>query len=165
MATREEPERRYQSVDHFSADIERWLQGQPVFARPGSVLHRAMKFVRRNRWQVGGVLLVAASLIAATVISTLQYQRAERRLTDLTELANRTLFDVNTAVQSLPGALTARQLIVRTTLDYLQRLEKDGGSEERTKLALSAAYFKIALLQGSTYSPVWRISQEPRRAF
>jgi tetratricopeptide (TPR) repeat protein len=153
MATREEPEQRYQSADHFAADIERWLQGQPVVARPGSVLHRALKFVRRNRWQVGAVSLAAAALIAATVISAIEYQRAERRLTDLTELANRTLFDVNTAVQSLPGALAARQLIVRTTLGYLQRLEKDGGSDERIKLALSAAYYKVALIQGSTYSP------------
>ncbi len=153
MAMREEPEQRYQSADHFAADIERWLQGQPVVAGPGSVVYRAMKFVRRNRWQVGAVLLTATSLIAATVISTLEYQRAERRLTDLTDLANRTLFDINTAVQSLPGALAARQLIVRTTLDYLQRLEKDGAGNERIKLALSAAYYKVALIQGSTYSP------------
>ncbi len=153
MAMREEPEQRYPSADHFAADIERWLHGQPVVAGPGSILHRGLKFVRRNRWQVGAVLLTAASLIAATVVSTFEYQRAERRLTDLTDLANRTLFDVNTAVQSLPGALAARQLIVRTTLDYLQRLERDGGGNERIKLALSAAYYKVALIQGSTYSP------------
>jgi eukaryotic-like serine/threonine-protein kinase len=153
MAMREEPEQRYPSADHFAADIERWLHGQPVVAGPGSILHRGLKFVRRNRWQVGAVLLTAASLIAATTISTFEYQRAERRLTDLTDLANRTLFDVNTAVQSLPGALAARQLIVRTTLDYLQRLERDGGGNERIKLALSAAYYKVALIQGSTYSP------------
>ena len=153
MATREEPERRYQSAGHFAADIERWLQCQPVVARPGSVFHRATKFVRRNRWPVSAVSLIAATLVAATAISFVEYQRAERRLTDLTELANRTLFDVNTAVQSLPGALAARQLIVKTTLDYLQRLENDGGSDQRIKLALSTAYYKVALIQGSTYSP------------
>ena len=33
MAMRKEPERRYQSVEQFSEDIRRHLQGRPVLAR------------------------------------------------------------------------------------------------------------------------------------
>jgi tetratricopeptide (TPR) repeat protein len=83
----------------------------------------------------------------------LQRARAEQRLTDLIDLANRSLFDVHTAVESLPGAVGARRMIVKTTLDYLERLEKDAGADNRIRLALSAAYYKIGLIQGSTASP------------
>jgi hypothetical protein len=96
-----------------------------------------------------------ARLLADRQRDEAQVQRshAEQRLTDLTNLANRTLFDVDTAVQSLPGALAARQLIVKTTLDYLERLEKDASGDRRIRLVLSAAYYKIGLIQGSTYAP------------
>jgi serine/threonine protein kinase/tetratricopeptide (TPR) repeat protein len=61
MATREEPERRYQSVDQFSEDVRRYLAGLPVMARQASVLYRSGKFLRRHRF---GSMAAAAVVIA-----------------------------------------------------------------------------------------------------
>ncbi|MEZ5283861.1 MAG: serine/threonine-protein kinase [Vicinamibacterales bacterium] len=61
MSLRKEPERRYAGVDQFAADIARYLDGQPVIARPDTWTYRAGKFTRRHRVSVA----VAASLMAA----------------------------------------------------------------------------------------------------
>jgi RNA polymerase sigma factor (TIGR02999 family) len=45
---------RYASVNAFGDDLRRVLDHQPVAARPGSALSRAVKFARRHRGGVGG---------------------------------------------------------------------------------------------------------------
>lgn len=49
MALRKEPERRYASVDQFAADVQRYLNRQPVRAREDTAGYRLARFVRRNR--------------------------------------------------------------------------------------------------------------------
>jgi len=79
--------------------------------------------------------------------------RADQRLTDLLDLADRTLFDIHDAIATLPGAVAARQRIVGTTLGYLESLEKSHGLDDRMRLALSAAYLKIGATQGDPIGP------------
>jgi serine/threonine protein kinase len=64
MALRKEPERRYASVEEFSDDIGRHLQGLPVIARKDTLWYRTAKFIKRNR---AGVLAVLAGMILALV--------------------------------------------------------------------------------------------------
>ncbi len=56
--------RRYATVSGLQQDIERYLAGEMVEARPPSRSYRLQKFVRRNRWQVAAASLLAVSLIA-----------------------------------------------------------------------------------------------------
>ena len=44
-----EPARRYQDVDAFADDLERWLSDDPVLARPPSRFETLQRFVARNR--------------------------------------------------------------------------------------------------------------------
>lgn len=69
MALRKEPIRRYQSVEQFSEDIQKYLKGLPVIARPNTFSYRSEKFVRRNLVAsvVGALLLL--SLIGGIVVS------------------------------------------------------------------------------------------------
>lgn len=48
MALRKEPSRRYLSVAEFSDDIDKYLNGLPVIARPNTFSYRAEKFIKRN---------------------------------------------------------------------------------------------------------------------
>ena len=89
MALRKEPERRYASAAQFGEDVERYLAGRPVAARPDSVRYRAAKFVRRNLALVGAgaglALLLAGFGAAATVQArrvTRERDRAERERTE-----------------------------------------------------------------------------------
>jgi len=77
MAMRKECERRYQSVEQLSADIDRYLSGMPVVARQDSFTYRAGKFIRRNRLAVTAAALVFGSLVAGVVVSVHQARQAE----------------------------------------------------------------------------------------
>ncbi len=61
-ALRKEPERRYSTVEQFSDDLRRHVEGLPVTARADTFSYRASKFITRNRTAVvgTGVLALAA---------------------------------------------------------------------------------------------------------
>ncbi|HEX5703750.1 MAG TPA: tetratricopeptide repeat protein [Pyrinomonadaceae bacterium] len=67
MALRKEPQRRYATVEQFSEDIRRHLQGLPVIARRDTFAYRTSKFVRRNRYGVMAAALVVGLLLAGVV--------------------------------------------------------------------------------------------------
>jgi serine/threonine-protein kinase len=64
MALREEPERRYATVEQFSQDIERYLQNRPVHARREALSYRCQKFLKGKR-----VAAIAAALSAVLGVS------------------------------------------------------------------------------------------------
>jgi serine/threonine protein kinase/Flp pilus assembly protein TadD len=65
VALRKEPERRYRSVEEFSDDIRRHLEGRPVRARPVSRVVRLARWTRRNQVLAGTA--IACVLLAAAV--------------------------------------------------------------------------------------------------
>jgi eukaryotic-like serine/threonine-protein kinase len=77
-AMRKEPARRYDSVDQLRQDLDRYVRGLPVSARPDRLLYRASKFVRRNRW---GVALAATAVLclAAAMVATVSSAEEARR--------------------------------------------------------------------------------------
>lgn len=58
---REEPSRRYATVDALAQDLRAWLVGTPVSARNPTAGYVLRKFISRHRWSVAaaGVLLLA----------------------------------------------------------------------------------------------------------
>jgi serine/threonine-protein kinase len=73
-----EPQRRYASAEALADDVERFLAGRPVTARPDSTLYRIGKFARRNRLASVAVVAAVLAMIIGTGISLWQAQRAER---------------------------------------------------------------------------------------
>ncbi len=78
MALRQEPERRYQSAQELRDDLQRWLAGRTVRARPDSFGYRARMFFRRNRTAVLAAAAAVITLVAATIISIRQAEIAQR---------------------------------------------------------------------------------------
>ncbi len=76
-AMHKDPRRRYVSVEHFSQDVLRHLEGLPVTARPDTLLYRSVKFVRRQAAGVAAVAAVVAGLIVAVVGTTRGMWRAD----------------------------------------------------------------------------------------
>jgi serine/threonine-protein kinase len=62
-----EPAQRYGSAQEVAEDLERFLSGQPIQARPSSRLERGLKWVRRNPVPTALALVVLLTLIAAGV--------------------------------------------------------------------------------------------------
>ncbi len=160
MAIRKEPERRYRSVEQFSEDIARHLSGRPVIARADTFAYRASKFVRRNWLPVGAATVTAISLVAGAAgfawqarMANRSRMTAEQRLTALMNLSDRTLFGIHDTIATLPGATDARRQIVRITLDYLESLDQAQGMDDRMRMVLSGAYYKVALIEGDLHHP------------
>lgn len=75
MAMRKEPERRYSSVEQFSADIENYLDDKPVLARADAWTYRTSKFVRRHVVVVTLSVAFVALLIGFTTTTFVQSNR------------------------------------------------------------------------------------------
>ena len=69
---------RYQSAGELAADVRRYLNDEPISARPASALYQARKFARRNRGLVTATAAVALALLTGIVLSTTQAVRASR---------------------------------------------------------------------------------------
>ena len=74
MALRKEPPSRYGSVEQFSEDLRRYLEGLPTAARRGTFGYRALKYIRRNKAPVAATVLILLSLFGG-IASTLRQAR------------------------------------------------------------------------------------------
>jgi serine/threonine-protein kinase len=77
-ALRKEPQRRYASVEAFSEDVRRYLEGLPVKARQPTAAYRAAKFVRRHRAGVLAAIALVAMVIGFAVSMAVQSERVAR---------------------------------------------------------------------------------------
>ena len=75
-ALAKKPEQRYPSVEAMSLDLERYLAGKPVLARPQSVGYRLRKYIIRHRWALATGIVVTGVLGAALAIVAWQAQQA-----------------------------------------------------------------------------------------
>jgi serine/threonine protein kinase len=78
MALRKEPLRRYASVEQFSEDIRRYLEGRPVIARSDTFGYRAGRFVRRNALALAAAALATVILFGVTIFEQRSAARAVR---------------------------------------------------------------------------------------
>jgi hypothetical protein len=72
-------ERRYETANALSRDVQRYLADEPVEARPPSAAYRLGKFLRRNKGPVLAAALVLLALLAGVVGTTLGLVGAEQR--------------------------------------------------------------------------------------
>lgn len=68
--------RRYPSVEALIRDIDHYLAGEPLDARPDALSYRASKFVRRNRGPVTAAALAFTVLVTMAVFFTLRLAKA-----------------------------------------------------------------------------------------
>jgi tetratricopeptide (TPR) repeat protein len=142
--------RRYRSVDDFANDLRRFREGRPVTAAPDSASYRVRKFVRRN-WIAVTAALAFALAVGAGVGATLwESRRAERRFTEVRQLANTFLFDFENSIHDVAGAINARELLVKTARTYLDRLSHDAAGDRGLTRELADSYMKLGDVEGST---------------
>ena len=150
-ALRKEPERRYGSVSKLIDDLERFLAGRPISARPDTVRYRVGKFARRHTAALSTAAAALALVIALTVLYTLQLAR-ER---DRAELAAARAAQVSTFLQSLfevsaPSRSLGEQITARQLLDQgARRIDELGSPEAQADLMLviGDVYRELALYE------------------
>jgi WD40 repeat protein len=86
---RKEPGARYDSAEELAQDLERWLNGVPILARPLGPFSSAWRWSRRHPLATGlafALVLAIAGVVAATTVAALRVRAAEKRTK--TQLAN-----------------------------------------------------------------------------
>jgi tetratricopeptide (TPR) repeat protein len=151
-ALRKDPLERYGTVEQLADDLEAFLESRTVRARSGNAWYRARKFVRRYWVPVTAAALVIASLSAGLYVANRQRLVAERRFSQLRQLAHQVLFDSYGIISKFPGAIDAQNKLVATATQYLAGLNADAIRDEQLALEVADSYIQLARLQGV---PAW----------
>lgn len=125
-----EADERYSGVDDFATDLRRYLDDEPVTARPITVFYRVNKFIRRHSGGVLAALLALLALMASTAITAWQMVEAQQQR----DLAMSQQQRVRATNEFYGLLLEEMGPAVFSTVDLLDRgrelLEKQFGVEE-----------------------------------
>jgi serine/threonine protein kinase len=178
-ALEKEKTRRYATAGELAADVKRYLDYEPISARPPSTWYNLRKFAKRNGLLVGATGAVLVALSSGTVVATLGVIRAERarlseaaqravaekRLQNVHAVAQDLVYDLNDAIASLPGSTRARQMLLDTGLRSLDQLAADAGDDVKVLHDLAGAYMKVGELAGWDQTPNLGRTDEAIRCF
>ncbi|MEZ5398406.1 MAG: serine/threonine-protein kinase [Bryobacteraceae bacterium] len=146
-ALRHEPLERYGAVEQLIEDLEAYLDWRPVRARQGEYLYQARRFLRRYWLPATAAAVAVGGLAVGLYVANRERAIAQRRFDEVRQLSNR-LFDIDARVRGLAGATRTRELIVDTSLEYLQRLAAEAASDPELALDVGTAYLRVGRVQG-----------------
>ena len=171
-ALRKDTRERYPSVGELAADLRAWLDGRAVAATPATLAYRARKYVARHKLGAGAAAAVTISLLAGGAATAWQAHRAgierdkaQRRFAQVREFSRSLLFDVHTALQSVPGATEPRRLLLDRAVRFLDGLAVDAGDDAVLKIELAEGYRRLGHVQGGSTSDNVGDRQGARRSF
>lgn len=75
-ASHPDPAQRYPSPSEFAEDVERYLSGRTILARPPSSLYRTKKFVQRHKLPVISGVLIFVALLGGLLAAGLGFRQA-----------------------------------------------------------------------------------------
>jgi serine/threonine-protein kinase len=119
-ALHKEPQRRYASVEALAGDVERYLTGLPITARPDTLGYRARTFVRRHRVAVTAATAVVLLVLVFGIVMAVQAVRIARQADEIarqrdaaTEVASflTGIFEMADPTTSRGEQVTARELL------------------------------------------------------
>ncbi|MHC5038646.1 MAG: protein kinase domain-containing protein [Planctomycetota bacterium] len=67
-ALEKKPARRFRTARAFAEDLGRYLENEPIVARPVSILEKLARRVRRNRWAAAGLAFAIIALVAGGIL-------------------------------------------------------------------------------------------------
>ncbi|MFC1530062.1 tetratricopeptide repeat protein [Gemmatimonadota bacterium] len=74
-ALQREPEERYQTTLALSEDLERFLNNQPISARPQSAVYQLQKMVRRHKLAFSSLAVIVGLLVGFALVTKAQVVR------------------------------------------------------------------------------------------
>ncbi len=136
------PKDRYASVDALITDLQRYLAGRPILARPQTTTYRLTKFVRRNRTAViAGVFAVLALLMTGSYAAWRQEQalRAGRRALQVQNFMYQLFKLANSNYTGKPAATVPEFL--QLGVQVLPQFIRDPQDQRAAELSLAESMF------------------------
>jgi|HubBroStandDraft_6_1064221.scaffolds.fasta_scaffold00083_8 serine/threonine protein kinase len=139
--------RRYGSPSDFAADIERYLQNEPVQARPASTAYRLRKYVARHRLAVGISAVFLILLVGFAINEALQLRRITRERDRADRIAQfmANMFKVSDPSEARGNSVTAREILDKSSSEIDESLEKDPELRARMMYLMGTVYQGLGL--------------------
>ena len=159
---RKEPGRRYGSAEALAEDLERWLKGEPIMARPVTWLERTWRWCRRKPFAAAAAVTMPLALFAIVGSAILAWQRGQeaKRQSELAlryEAAGQLTFAEG---QRIRGRLPEAENGFRSALALLRKLTSDFPTIPDHRNALAGGLSNLGLVLQAT-----RQGDEARAAF
>jgi serine/threonine protein kinase/tetratricopeptide (TPR) repeat protein len=150
-AIRKEPERRYASAEALAHDVERYVSGFPIDARPDSRRYRLGKWMKRHRTVVFAAAAVATLLVGWATTVTMQ-SRVVARERDRAQSEARRTAEVRDFLAGLFAASDPFLASARPADSITARELLDAGAKRLRQLDSEPALrAELAFTIGKTY--------------
>ncbi len=140
--------RRYETANGLAMDVERFLNREPVVARPPSNLYRFQKLVRRNQLAFAAASAVGVALVAGLGISTSLYFKAQTESTKSRQVAaflKDMLNGVGPSAALGRDRTMLREILDRTTERIGVELKDQPAVQIELRLTLADIYHSLTL--------------------
>src|SRR5580692_262583 len=139
--------RRYGTASELAADIARYLNHEPVGARPASVSYRLRKYMRRHRLGVAVAAGLVLLLAGFAVMQAVQLRRITRERDRADRIAEfmRGIFKVSDPSERVGNTVTARDVLDKAAKDIDTGLSKDPELQARMMHVMGRAYMNLGL--------------------
>ncbi len=150
-----ERSRRYETANGLSKDVERYLNNEPIVARPASMAYRIRKTIQRNKAAMVSLALIAISMVVGTGIATWQAIRATRaeRISEARRVQTREALDSMSSlvISELISEQTEVTPGIRKLLDDSLRMYEEFADENegdaQSRVGVAAAHYRVAKIQ------------------
>lgn len=159
-AMSKQPVDRYETVNAFIEDIERYQRNLPVRAQPQRVPYRLRKFAIRNKASVIVAGIVAAALLAGVSVAFWQRQAAQLEAQRAERIKS---FIASIFTQAVPrqgegGVVTASDLLSAANKRVETELGNNGADQSELQAMIGASF--LALDEPAKAAPVLRRALE-----
>ena len=139
------PDRRYLSAAEMSADIERFLNGFPVIARPDSFRYRSRKFIGRHSLAVAAALAFVAIVVGLSANLAIQAKRArhEAQSADAVSQFLVGLFEFTKPDATQGRSVTAREILDQGTVHLNAEWKGEPTVKARLLNTLGTVYYQL----------------------
>ena len=139
--------RRYGTPMELAADIGRYLNNEPIVARPASTGYRLQKYVRRHRAGVAvatGLMLLLAGFAVMQAIQVRRITRERDRANRITDFMQR-MFKVSDPSEARGNSITAREILDKASQQIDTGLAKDPETQAQLMRVMGNVYKSLGL--------------------
>ncbi|MDH3429517.1 MAG: serine/threonine-protein kinase [Gammaproteobacteria bacterium] len=148
--------RRYETVNALAMECRRFLNHQPVLARPPSPRYLMARFVRRNRRVVVASSIALTAIVAGAAAATVGFIRATEAEQEAVLEAEKSrqvseflvdLFEVSDPGEARGNSITAREVLDRGLESIESDLEDQPQVQATLMTTMSKVYENLGLLE------------------
>jgi serine/threonine-protein kinase len=156
-----DPAKRYDTSQDLAAELQRFIVGEPIHARPVGKAERIWRWCKRNPYLATAISAAVACLCLATVglvvayvnaLKTLSLEQEKVALTESSFLKQKGVVDdlfTRVSEETLlnqPGMQPLRKDLMEKVLAYYQQFLAERGNDVKLKDELASTHYRIGVI-------------------